>query len=77
MRLVSLDAETYWSADYTLSKMTTEAYVRDPRFEMIGISVSIDQKPPVWMEEAQWRAFTGWSTGRRWRAPPTTRSSTG
>jgi hypothetical protein len=58
MRLVSLDAETYWAADYTLSKMTTEAYVRDPRFEMIGISVSIDQKPPVWMEEAQWRAFT-------------------
>lgn len=57
MRIVSLDAETYWSPDYTLSKMTTEAYVRDPRFELIGMAVSIDQKPPVWLEEAQWRYF--------------------
>lgn len=59
MRLLSLDFETYWSVDYTLSKMTTESYIRDPRFEVIGVSVSIDQQPPVWMEEAQFRAFIG------------------
>lgn len=35
MRLVTLDFETYWADDYTLSSMTTEAYVRDPRFEAI------------------------------------------
>lgn len=57
MRLLSLDAETYYDNDYSLSKMTTEAYVRDPRFELIGMSVSIDGKPPVWLEEWQWRAF--------------------
>lgn len=57
MRLLSLDFETFWSADYTLSTMTTESYVRDPRFETIGVSVSIDQKPPVWMEDWQFRAF--------------------
>jgi hypothetical protein len=33
MNLITLDFETYFDADYTLSKMTTEAYVRDPRFK--------------------------------------------
>lgn len=33
MNLVTLDFETYFADDYTLSKMTTEAYVRDPRFK--------------------------------------------
>ena len=57
MRLIHLDAETYYDSDYSLSKMTTEAYVRDARFELIGMSVSVDGKPPVWLEESQWRAF--------------------
>jgi len=35
MRLIGGDFETYWAPDYTLSKMTTESYVRDPRFEPI------------------------------------------
>ena len=40
-RLVSLDFETYWDADYTLKKMSTSEYVRDPRFkaQMVGIKV--------------------------------------
>jgi DNA polymerase len=33
MNIITLDFETFFSDDYTLSKMTTEAYVRDPRFE--------------------------------------------
>lgn len=39
MRILTVDFETYWSSDYTLSKMTTEAYVRDPQFRahMVGI----------------------------------------
>jgi hypothetical protein len=40
-RLVSLDFETYWAADYTLSKSSTSEYVRDKRFkaQMMGIKV--------------------------------------
>jgi len=40
-RLVSLDFETYYDADYTLSKLSTSEYVRDPRFKahMVGIKV--------------------------------------
>lgn len=40
-RLVSLDFETYWDQDYTLSKLSTSEYVRDPRFcaQMLGIKI--------------------------------------
>jgi len=40
-RLVSLDFETFWDADYTLSKMSTSEYIRDKRFkaQMVGIKV--------------------------------------
>ena len=36
---IILDFETYYSTDYSLSKMSTEAYVRDPRFEVICVGI--------------------------------------
>lgn len=42
MDIITLDFETFFSDDYTLSKMTTEAYVRDPRFEAHGVGVYTD-----------------------------------
>ena len=41
MALITLDVETYYDRDYSLSKMTTEEYIRDPRFEVIGVSVKV------------------------------------
>ena len=36
-RIVTVDFETRWDKqDYTLSKMTTEEYIRDPRFKAFG-----------------------------------------
>ncbi len=32
MDIIVADVECFWSADYSLSHMTTESYVRDPRF---------------------------------------------
>lgn len=43
MDLITLDMETYYGDDYTLSKMTTEAYVRDPRFEAIMVGIKINK----------------------------------
>lgn len=48
MSIVTLDFETFYGKDYTLSSMTTEEYVRDPRFETIGVSVKVDDAPAVW-----------------------------
>lgn len=40
-RVVYLDFETFWSQEYTLSKLSTSEYVRDPRFraQMMGIKI--------------------------------------
>ena len=39
MQFLILDFETYWDKDYTLRKLTTEAYLRDPRFEVHGAAL--------------------------------------
>ena len=39
-KIVTIDFETRWdSKDYTLSKMTTEEYIRDKRFKAFGLCV--------------------------------------
>ena len=38
--ILTIDFETYWdSKEYTLSKMTTEEYIRDPRFLAFGACI--------------------------------------
>lgn len=48
MSFVTLDFETYYAKDFSLSRMTTEEYIRDPRFEVIGVGVKIDDGEPEW-----------------------------
>lgn len=48
MDIVTIDFETYYDRDYSLSKMTTEAYVRDPRFEVIGVAIKVNDHPTDW-----------------------------
>tara|TARA_B110000046_G_scaffold184979_1_gene225084 strand:+ start:877 stop:2745 length:1869 start_codon:yes stop_codon:yes gene_type:complete len=39
MQVLTIDFETYYAKDYSLTKRTTEEYVRDSRFEVIGVAV--------------------------------------
>jgi DNA polymerase family A len=55
--IVHLDFETFYSADYTLRKLTTEAYVRDERFQVIGVGVRVGSASAVWLEEWEFRAW--------------------
>lgn len=48
MDILTLDFETFYSAQFSLSKLTTEQYVRDPQFETIGLSVKVNDGKTVW-----------------------------
>lgn len=46
--IITVDFETYYDRDFSLSKMTTEEYVRDDRFEVIGVAVKVDDADTQW-----------------------------
>jgi DNA polymerase I-like protein with 3'-5' exonuclease and polymerase domains len=48
MDLITIDTETYYDKEYSLSKMTTEQYIRDPRFEVIGVAIKINDQEVDW-----------------------------
>jgi DNA polymerase I-like protein with 3'-5' exonuclease and polymerase domains len=65
-RLVTLDFETYYDKEYSLSKMTTEAYIRDERFEVIGVAVKVNDYSTDWFsgsmdEIKKWLKALDWS----------------
>lgn len=46
--IITIDFETYYDKEFSLSKMTTEAYIRDARFEVIGVGVKVNDGPTDW-----------------------------
>lgn len=46
--IITIDFETYYDREFSLSKMTTEEYVRDDRFEVIGVGVKVDDQKTAW-----------------------------
>lgn len=50
---ITLDWETYFDNDYTLSKMTNEEYLRDPRFKAHGVGLRIGSAPSVYVPEGK------------------------
>ena len=72
-RIIALDYETAWSrTEYTLSKMTTEEYVRDPRFKAWGLCwKDVDLDEPAWAPGRTVEYQSVWVRGdriRRWAA---------
>jgi len=65
--IITLDFETYYDQQFSLSKLTTEEYIRDPRFEVIGVGVKQDAAPTQWFsgtkqQTAKWLAQFPWRT---------------
>jgi hypothetical protein len=48
MNILTIDFETFYDRSYSLSKMTTEEYIRDEMFEVIGVSVKRNDDPAMW-----------------------------
>lgn len=66
-KLITLDFETFYDQKtFSLSKMTTESYIRDPRFEVIGVGVKVNDYPTDWFsgshdEIRDWLGAIDWA----------------
>lgn len=49
MKLITVDFETYYDKDFGFKKQTTEEYVRDERFQIIGVAVKVEDGETVWL----------------------------
>ena len=52
MDIITVDFETYYSKKFSLTKLTTEQYVRSPEFEVIGVAVKVNDGDTVWLSGA-------------------------
>ena len=52
-----LDFETFFSDDYTLKKLTTEEYIRDPRFEALMLAVRNPRGETFWVAQEKIATF--------------------
>lgn len=57
MRVVTLDFETFYSREFSLTKLTTEEYCRSPEFEVIGFAIKVDDGPTEWVPQPQCEDF--------------------
>lgn len=59
MDIITLDFETFYDSHYSLSKVTTEEYIRDELFEVVGVAVKVNDGETVWFSgtKAQTKKF--------------------
>lgn len=59
MNIICCDFETYYDRQFSLTKMTTEEYIRNDDFEVIGVAVAVNNGAPEWFSgtQADTRAF--------------------
>ena len=49
VNLITIDFETFYEkSTFSLSKLTTEEYVRSDRFEVIGVAVKVNDGETEW-----------------------------
>jgi len=53
MKIITIDFETYYDKEFSLSKMTTEEYIRDSRFEVIGVGIKVNAEDAVWFSDTR------------------------
>ena len=59
-KIITIDFETYWdSKEYTLSKMTTEEYIRHDKFRAFGACVHVygSDEPIRWFGDTELREY--------------------
>lgn len=57
MDIYTIDFETYYDREYSLSKITTEMYIRDDRFEAILVGIKKNNGPVKWIPKPMIAGF--------------------
>ena len=59
MKVIFADAESYYcsKSGYSLSKMSTQAYIRDPRFKCFGWGLATNKNAPIWVTGDKQRKY--------------------
>ena len=57
MNLITLDFETYYDVQLSLSKMSTVQYVQDDEFKVWGVGVKLNDEPTIWVSSDECKDF--------------------
>jgi DNA polymerase III epsilon subunit-like protein len=58
MNILTIDFETAYGGDLGFAKQTTEEYIRDPRFEVIGVAVQVNDGEPEWFSGTHQKLYS-------------------
>lgn len=56
--IITLDFETYYDKGLGFKTQTTEEYIRDPRFEVIGVGVKVNESAAEWFSGTREEIFS-------------------
>ena len=64
--MLTIDFETFYSREFSLTKLTVEEYVRSPEFQVVGVAVKLNDGPAQWFsgtleETAEFLAQFDWA----------------
>tara|TARA_R110000824_G_scaffold368371_3_gene557673 strand:- start:1525 stop:3366 length:1842 start_codon:yes stop_codon:yes gene_type:complete len=48
VQILTIDFETYYDKKFSLTKLTTEEYINDPQFQVIGVGVKVNKNASQW-----------------------------
>jgi DNA polymerase I-like protein with 3'-5' exonuclease and polymerase domains len=48
VQLITIDFETFYDTGFSLSRMTTEEYIQDEQFQVIGVAIKINDDKTEW-----------------------------
>jgi len=46
VQIVTIDFETFYDTGFSLSRMTTEEYIQDDQFQVIGVAIKLTMIRP-------------------------------
>jgi len=58
MNIITIDFETAYGGDLGFAKQTTEEYIRDQRFEVIGVAVQVNDGEPEWFSGTHQKLYS-------------------